>query len=97
MRNPLLVLMIVGMGAIGCGGVEDECETFCNWLDDCGLDADSDCADDCVEDYDDADEECQGAFDELAACVEEDDACTEEASECSGEAANFFEDCEDDF
>ena len=96
MSKSLLVFAVVfGMGALGCSGVEGDCETFCDWADSCGSDVGSNCVDECVEDVEDADDECQDSFEELASCLEDDDSC-DSSSDCGGEATNFLEDCADD-
>jgi hypothetical protein len=96
MKTTLAVFVVaMGLGTAGCSSVRGDCETVCNWVDDCGGDPESDCVDDCVADYDDADDACQEAFDEFAACLEEDDSCGE-GSDCVSEFNEFAADCADD-
>jgi Cys-rich protein (TIGR04453 family) len=97
MKTSIIALVaLIGLTTLGCGSVEDECETFCEWYDDCIGGAGSDCTEECVETYDEADDDCQESFDELAACFEEDDSC-DEGSDCVGEIENFVDDCENEF
>ena len=98
MSKSLLVFAVVfGMGALGCSGVEGDCETICDWLEDCAPDETAaNCVDECVEDVEDADDACQDSVEELSSCLEDDDSCTSD-SDCASEATNLFEDCADDF
>jgi hypothetical protein len=93
----LMVLVLLGVGTVGCSGLEGDCETLCDWGEKCNEEeSDNNCVDECVEDVEDADDACQEAVEELASCVEEDDSCTTDSS-CASEAGKFLEDCADDF
>jgi hypothetical protein len=94
--SALMAAVLLGVGALGCSGTEGDCETFCDWAEECSPEeTSSDCVDECVEDVDDADDACQEAFEALAECLEEDDSCTADSS-CASEAGKSIEDCADD-
>lgn len=90
-KSFIAMVTVLGMSLVACGGVEDDCETICDWFDKCNVDL-PDCVDECVDDMEDASDSCQDAFDGLAECVEEDDAC-DSSSSCGGEATEFLDDC----
>ena len=86
--------------AVGCNSHESQCETLCEWADDCGTEEVS-CSDDeideCADDLDDADDDCEEAVSDLADCVDENELdCDDVARECQGESVEFLEQCRGD-
>ena len=82
----------------GCDSAEDQCETLCEWADDCGGGAD--CSEDeieeCADDVNDIDDEgCEDAFEAFVDCLEENENdCEDVVDSCQGEATDFLEECE---
>lgn len=94
-RMGLVVAVFLGSLAGGCSTTEGRCEDVCEYIDKCGLDPATNCADSCESDYDGASDKCQDAFDAWADCISEHDVeCTDA---CDSDAVKWALDCEGQF
>jgi hypothetical protein len=94
------VLLVAFVGALlsGCSSDEDEekmCKALCNFVNECGGEAE-DCSDTdtCVDNVDDLTSECRSALKEFTDCWDKHPDCA--ASDCVDQADRFATVCGDE-
>lgn len=100
-RIPIFTLVLAGAFAACGDDVEEGCETLCKKSNSCGLEQNqSDCVNDCAQDFDDTSDECKESFRELSSCLStvscEDLTDDGDLTSCVGEAFSFYGDCGED-
>ena len=94
-RRPLALgwLLLAAPLALGCEGVEEQCDTLCDFLSDCSdVELPSDCSGRCQADMDNESDSCLDALDDLVQCIDDAEGCGA-LDTCAPDARKLDEKC----